>query len=235
MLLQNKRIDIHNDWYNTLREYIESDEFTAISKFLKNEAAETKIYPPGKDIFRAFQLTSLKDLKVVVVGQDPYPNEYRGEPVACGLSFAPRHKDHMPPSLRNIYHAIKTELYGEEDDEYLQLDIEDWARQGVLMLNTALTVRAGQPKSHLKLWENWTLAVIKAINDYSDNVNFCLWGADAQKLANRIGGNHFVLTEKHPVAAAYQGGKWECSHFRIINHYLWKYNKDQINWLKRIK
>lgn len=233
-MLQNKRINIPDDWYNLLREYIESDEFTQIALFLKERSNNAKVFPPAKDMFRAFQLTPFRELRAVVIGQDPYFKEYKGEPIACGLSFAPRHKENNPPSLQQIYKAIKKELYG-EDNEDLVLDIEQWAKQGVLMLNTALTVEENKPRIHLDLWKNWTNFVIKTINNHCDNVSFCLWGADAQKFANRIGGNHFVLTEKHPASAGYSGLDWECSHFRIINHYLWKNNKESIDWLQKIK
>lgn len=230
-MLLEKRIDISNDWYLKLRHYIESEEFTKLAGYIKNRKKETSVYPESKNIFRAFKLTPYSNVKVVIMGMDPYPNLYRETPVACGLSFAPSMTEYVPPSLRKMYERIKEDFYQEEMTFDVDLDIPNWAKQGVLMLNAALTVEHGKPGSHMKLWANWTSEVIKALNEYSSGVIFCLWGKDAQAFESQIGEHHIVLKAEHPVAASYQGRKWKCDHFKEINNHLYKTNEDKIEWI----
>lgn len=231
-MLLEKRIDIPNDWYRKLEHYITSDKFTRLAQFIRDRRKITQVYPPSNEIFRAFQLTPFGNVRAVIIGMDPYNNLFRDKPVACGLSFAPRIREYMPPSLRQIYNCIKAEFYAEEMTYDVDLDIEYWAHQGVLMLNAALTVEAGKAGSHIKAWSDWTSEVIKAINEYSTGVVFCLWGKDAQAFESQIGSHHIILKNEHPVAANYQGRKWECDHFRKINEHLMGANGETIEWIK---
>ncbi len=230
--MDGKRINIPTNWYKKLQPYIESEHFTKVANYIKERKKETQVYPPSSEIFRAFQLTSFSDLRVVVIGMDPYPTLYQEKPVACGLSFAPRNRNYVPPSLRKIYERIKEDCYQDELMFPVDLDIEYWAKQGVLMLNAALTVEQGKPGSHMKVWENWTKEVIKAINEYSHGVIFCLWGKDAQAFKEQISEHHIILESEHPVAANYQGRQWNCNHFKEINKHLMAVNGDYIEWIK---
>lgn len=227
-----KRINIPDDWYLKLKHYIESEEFTKIANYVSERRKHIDVFPHSNEIFRAFKLTSYKDLRVVIIGMDPYPTIYDAKPVACGLSFAPRDRNYVPPSLRKIYERIRDDFYKEEMTFPVDLDIEYWAKQGVLMLNAALTVEHGKPGSHMKIWANWTEEVIKTINEYNSGVIFCLWGKDAQAFKTKIGSHHIVLESEHPVAANYNGREWKCNHFKEINTHLFGVNGDSIEWIK---
>jgi len=231
-MLLNKRINIPDDWYKKLQSYIESEHFTKVANYVKERRNHTEVYPPSKEIFRAFQLTPYSNIRVVIIGMDPYPSIYNEKPVACGLSFAPRDTNYVPPSLRKIYERLRDDFYKDEMTFPADLNIEYWAKQGVLMLNAALTVEHGKPGSHMKVWTNWTAEVIKAINNYSSGVIFCLWGKDAQAFKEEIGSHHIVLESEHPVAANYQGRQWDCDHFKKINAHLMGVNGDSIEWIK---
>jgi uracil-DNA glycosylase len=227
-----KRIDIPDDWYNVLKHYIESPQFTEIGKEIAKQRKEGKVFPKREETFRAFQVTPFKKIKIVIIGMDPYPNEYKGEPVACGLSFATRDVSNLSPSSRQIFNCLKRSLYSNDLLFPQDMDIASWAKQGVLMLNASLTVRAGEAGSHLKLWENFTTEVIKAIDRHLEGVVFCLWGKDAQKFGSLIGEDNKCLIAPHPVAASYNGGQWECDHFFKINNYLNKRNETTIKWIQ---
>jgi uracil-DNA glycosylase len=231
-MLLTKKIDIPDSWYNKLKNYIDSEEFTKLAMYVKERRKHTEVYPPSKEIFRAFQLTPYNNVRVVIIGMDPYPSIYQEKPVACGLSFAPRNRNYIPPSLRKIYDRIKEDFYKDEMTFPVDLDIEYWAKQGVLMLNAALTVEHGKPGSHMKVWANWTKEVITALNEYSSGVVFCLWGKDAQAFKEQIGNHHIILESEHPVAANYQGREWNCNHFKQINTHLMGVNGDSIEWIK---
>jgi uracil-DNA glycosylase len=227
-----KRINIPNDWYNKLKHFIESEEMIKIASYVKERRQHTEVFPPNLEIFRAFELTPFRDVRVVIIGMDPYPGVYQNKPIACGLSFAPRNKHYVPPSLRKIYERIKNDYYAEDMVFDVDLDIEYWAKQGILMLNAALTVEQGKPGSHMKVWEEWTNEVIYALNEYASGVIFCLWGKDAQAFESKIGKHHIVLKAEHPVAANYSGREWNCDHFKQINKHLMGVNGDFIEWIK---
>ena len=229
---QSKIIDIPDDWYTVLKDYIESPHFTAIGKEVGKQRKEDKVFPKREETFRAFKLTPFKDVKIVIIGMDPYPNEHNGEPVACGLSFATRDIEKLSPSSRQIFNCLKNTLYATDLLFPQDMDIKTWAEQGVLMLNASLTVRAGEAGSHLKLWEQFTTAVIKAIDRHKSGVIFCLWGKDAQKFGVHIGEDNKCLLAPHPVSASYNGGTWECDHFFKINNYLNKRNEKTIKWMQ---
>lgn len=162
----------------------------------------------------------------------PYPNLYNGQPVACGLAFAPSNRDYTPPSLRMIYNNLKETVYKDDMNFPEDLNIENWAKQGVFLLNAALTVEHSKAGSHLEAWRPFTEHVIRTISESSCGVIFCFWGKDAQKFSHLVNKKaHHVLIAPHPVSAVYKGGKWECDHFERINDILYGANGDKIDWL----
>ena len=228
----NKLINIPDDWYVRLKPTIESPEFYQLAMWIAEERKTKKIFPLREVVFRAFQSTSYMKTRVTILGMDPYPTEYKGEPVACGLSFAPRNRDFVPPSLRMIYQAIKNTCYPDDLTFPLDLNIEKWAEQGILMLNSALTVESGNAGAHLKHWEFFTKAVFEALNELPGHI-FVLWGKDAQKYKKYLNpDSQYILECNHPVSAVYSGGVWECDHFTEINRILQLYNGESINWLE---
>jgi uracil-DNA glycosylase len=227
-----KLLNIPDDWYSKLEPFLRTEEFLNIGKTIALKRQRLDIFPLREEVFRAFQKTPLKDVKCVILGQDPYPNLYKHEPVACGLSFCPRNSNYLPPSLRIIKEKINTSYESEED-----IDIVSWAEQGVLMLNTALTVEHGRAGSHSKLWEPFTQEVFKVLNESSTGVIYLLWGKEAQVYEQFIGPNNYVLKAAHPVSAVYRGNVWDCNHFIETNEILNKnFGKEaEINWLAKRK
>lgn len=166
----------------------------------------------------------------------PYPNLYHGESVASGLAFVPKNKEYVPPSLRMIRDNVISTCYESPQNFLPKLDMETWVKQGVFLLNSALTVEHGKAGSHVKNWEYFTTEVIKTISESTSGVIFCLWGKEAQKFSPIVNKRlHYVLTAPHPVSAVYRGGVWECDHFRRINEILTATNGDRIQWLTRVQ
>jgi uracil-DNA glycosylase len=166
----------------------------------------------------------------------PYPSRNVGEPIAHGLAFSPRKKTYVTPSLRMIYKRIKEDIYPDELSFPTDMNIESWAKQGVLMLNAALTIEEGKSGSHLEPWKQFTEAVFKTLNENTAGLIFCFWGKDALKFAPLINDDvHHVLVASHPVSAVYKGGDWECDHFKRINQILMASNPDDIDWLENLK
>lgn len=226
-----KLINIPDDWYSRLKPVIESKEFYDLAMWVAEERKTKTIYPLKEEIFRAFQLTPYSKVRCVILGMDPYPTEYQGLPTACGLAFAPRNRNFIPPSLRMIYQAIKSTCYPDDLTFPLDLNIEKWAEQGVLMLNTALSVEQEKAGSHLDKWQFFTKAVLEVLNEIPGQI-FVLWGKDAQKYKQYLNpDSQYILECKHPASAVYSGGTWECDHFTEINRILKIYNGDGINWL----
>lgn len=228
-----KVINIPDNWYNKLKDYIESDKFRKIALTVRDRRQKTQVFPKSDEVFKAFQLTPFNNIRVVIIGMDPYPTEYKGEPVACGLAFAPRYSEFVPPSLKQIYYRLKQTLYSEELN-FLEtdMDLHKWAEQGVFLLNAALTVEKGKAGSHLLLWKDFTETVIKTISENSSGVIFCFWGKDAQQFAPLVNSNaHHKLLASHPVSAVYKGGNWDCDHFEEINRILQHNNGEKIKWL----
>jgi uracil-DNA glycosylase len=231
-----KLIDIPDDWYQHLRETIESPYFRSLGGFIAKERASKQIFPKRDEVFRAFNLTPFQKVRVVILGMDPYPNKHKGEPVACGLSFAPRNRDYIPPSLRIMYNRIKQDIYPDELSFPIDMNIESWAKQGVLMLNAALTIEEGKSGSHLEPWKQFTEEVLKTLSSSTTGLIFCFWGKDALKFAHLVDDKfHHVLTASHPASALYKGGEWECDHFTRINQILMASNPDDIVWLENLK
>lgn len=217
--------DIEESWKEVLKNELEKDYFIKLTEFVKNEYATKVIYPPQSQIFSAFDYTSFHDVKVVIIGQDPY----HGEGQANGLSFSVANDVKIPPSLRNIYKELKTDLGIEE---FVSGNLESWAKQGVLLLNATLTVEASNAGSHQKKgWEEFTDAVIKLLSEEKENIVFVLWGSYAQKKGKKINREkHFIIESAHPSPLGAYRGFWESKPFSKTNEYLKSKNKQEINW-----
>ena len=219
-------VRIEQSWKNALAGEFGKPYFESLVRFLHKEKAEGKvIYPPGSQIFRAFELTPVDNLQVVILGQDPY----HGPGQAHGLSFSVSAGVPAPPSLKNIFKEIETDL-GVRMSGYP--DLEKWARQGVLLLNAVLTVRAGSPTSHGKIgWEEFTDAVIRYISDNCEGVVFMLWGNFARSKSALIDkSRHHVLEAAHPSPLA-RGAFFGCRHFSQANAFLSAQGKAPIDWV----
>lgn len=218
-------VRIEKSWKDALADEFGKPYFESLVRFLHQEKAEgKKIFPPGSQIFRAFDLTPLDQVKVVILGQDPY----HGLGQAHGLSFSVPEGVTAPPSLKNIFKEIETDL-GVKMSGYPNL--ENWARQGVLLLNAVLTVRCGEAASHSKIgWEEFTDAVIRCISDNTEGVVFLLWGNFARSKRDLIDRTrHHVLEAAHPSPLA-RGAFFGCRHFSQTNSLLTSYGRTPIDW-----
>jgi uracil-DNA glycosylase len=218
-------VKIEQSWKNALAGEFDKPYFAQLVRFLHQEKGAGKvIYPPGSQIFRAFELTPLDQVKVVILGQDPYHNP--GE--AMGLSFSVPDWVRMPPSLRNIFSEIEQDLGIRMSG---RPNLENWARQGVLLLNSILTVEAGKAASHRNIgWQEFTDAVIRTISERCDGVVFLLWGNFAKAKASLIDPTrHHVLQAAHPSPLA-GGAFFGCRHFSQTNSILISEGKTPINW-----
>ena len=218
-------VKMEASWKEALQAEFDKPYFASLAQFLHAEKAAGKsIYPPGSQIFKAFELTPMDRLKAVILGQDPY----HGPGQATGLSFSVPDGVPAPPSLRNIFREI-------EDDLGIRMsgrpDLEPWARQGVLLLNAILTVQAGQPASHRSAgWQTFTDAVIRCISDRLDGIVFLLWGNFARSKKSLIDtSRHYVLEAAHPSPLA-GGAFFGCRHFSRTNEILLSQGKQPINW-----
>ena len=218
-------VRIEESWKSALADEFGKPYFASLVRFLHEEkAAGKKIFPPGSQIFRAFELTPVSDVKVVILGQDPY----HGLGQAHGLSFSVPDGVAAPPSLKNIFKEIESDL-GVRMSGYPNL--EKWARQGVLLLNAVLTVRSGEAASHSKIgWQEFTDAVIKYISDNCEGVVFMLWGNFARTKRDLIDtSRHHVLEAAHPSPLA-RGAFFGCRHFSQANNLLMTSGKTPIDW-----
>lgn len=220
------QVKIADSWKNILQPELEKEYFKSLTDFVKSEYQEFTCYPEETAIFAAFDSCSFKDLKVVIIGQDPY----HGERQANGLCFSVHKGIKHPPSLINIFKEIENDL-GKKYPE--SGDLSFWANQGVLLLNATLTVRAHEAGSHQKQgWETFTDSVIKKISDEKENVIFLLWGGFAKKKVKLIDTKkHHVLTSGHPSPLSANRGYWFGNkHFSKTNEILEKLNQQIINW-----
>ena len=218
-------VRIEQSWKDALAPEFEKPYFADLVRFLHQEKdAGQTIYPPGSQIFRAFELTPLPEVKVVILGQDPY----HGYGQAMGLCFSVPEGVPAPPSLKNIFKEI-------EDDLGIRMsgspDLEPWARQGVLLLNAILTVRSGEAASHSAIgWQPFTDAVIRCISERCEGVVFLLWGNFARSKRALIDtSRHYVLEAPHPSPLA-RGAFFGCRHFSQTNQLLVRQGKTPINW-----
>ena len=218
-------VNLGNDWDNILADEWQKPYYLELRKFLKQEYSTQTVYPNMEDIFNALKLTSFKDTKVVIIGQDPY----HGFGQAHGLCFSVKKGVVPPPSLKNIYKELKNDI-GFEIPNHGELT--SWAKQGVLLLNNVLTVREGLPNSHKgKGWEIFTDRVIGELNKKETPVVFLLWGANAQKKAEIITNpKHYKLMTVHPSPLSASRGFFGCRHFSKTNEILQKNRINPINW-----
>lgn len=218
--------NIHESWKPVLRDAFQQPSFIALRQFLKQEVAgRVPVYPPGPKIFSAFDRTPYEDVKVVIIGQDPY----HGADQANGLCFSVNPGVRTPPSLQNIFKELHDDL-GVTIPQHG--DLGAWADQGVLMLNATLTVRAHQAGSHHKKgWEPFTDAVIEALSDHRRNLVFLLWGRKAQDKAAIVNrDHHHVLTAAHPSPFSAYNGFFGCGHFSKTNRILEGLGLPAIDW-----
>jgi uracil-DNA glycosylase len=220
------QLNIENDWKELLQEEFDKDYFKKLTDFVSNQYTLNICYPPENEIFKAFNYCSFQDLKVVLIGQDPY----HGKGQANGLCFSVNEGVKYPPSLRNIFKELEADsnkLYPKSGD------LSHWAKQGVLMLNATLTVQEAKAGSHQKQgWEQFTDAVIKIISDKKQDVIFLLWGGFAIKKSKLIDKKkHYLLTSGHPSPLSANRGYWFGNkHFSKANALLKIWNKKEINW-----
>lgn len=218
-------ITIEESWKDLLFQEFQKEYFGSLISFVKEEYRKSKVYPSGKQIFRAFDHTSVDKTKVIILGQDPYHTPG----VANGLAFSVNPEAKLPPSLRNIYKELKDDL---SIDRGVVGDLSDWAEQGVLLLNSTLTVNEGKPGSHQdKGWELFTDAAIQAIEEIKDNLVFILWGSYARKKGEFIDRNrHLVLESPHPSPFSADRGFFGSKPFSQTNAYLKKNGLEGIKW-----
>ena len=218
-------VQIEESWKQILSAEFEKDYFRQLTDFVRNEYRSTTVYPPGKLIFNAFNLCPFEQVKVVIIGQDPY----HGPGQAHGLCFSVNDNVPFPPSLRNIFKEIQDDL-GKPIPE--SGNLTRWAKQGVLLLNATLTVRAHQAGSHQRRgWEEFTDAAIRALAEQRDHLVFILWGAYAQKKGAFIDrSRHLVLTSVHPSPLSAHNGFFGNRHFSRANEYLQQHGQTPIEW-----
>lgn len=218
-------VNIGNDWDEVFKGEFEKEYYQNLRKFLINEYRTKRIYPKADEIFTAFKLTGYKDCKIVLLGQDPY----HGVNQAHGLAFSVKEGIKLPPSLQNMYKEISEE-YGCEMSKNGYL--VPWAKQGVLLLNTALTVIADNANSHSKIgWEIFTDNVIEYLNEREDPLIFILWGNNARSKKRLINTEkHYILEAAHPSPLSSNRGFFGCGHFKKANEILKELGKDEIDW-----
>ncbi|MFC3121008.1 uracil-DNA glycosylase [Agaribacter flavus] len=214
-------------WQDIIGEEKHKPYFAELMQFVAEERASGKvIYPPKEDVFNAFKYTDVDKLKVVILGQDPYhgPNQ------AHGLCFSVLKGNKIPPSLRNIYQELARDISGFQIPSHGELT--EWARQGVLMINTVMTVRQGEANSHKgKGWETFTDALIRQISTKLSGLVFLLWGSPAQKKASFIDTDkHHILKAVHPSPLSAHRGFFGCQHFSKTNKILTESGREAINW-----
>ncbi|MBP5600983.1 MAG: uracil-DNA glycosylase [Lachnospiraceae bacterium] len=216
---------IENEWLEYLKPEFSKPYYKELFEFVKNEYATKVIYPPSGDIFSALDHTSIKNVKIVLLGQDPYHEEGQ----AHGMSFSVRPGIKIPPSLQNMYKELHEELgLYIPNNGYL----EKWANQGVLLLNTCLTVRSGAANSHKgKGWEQFTDAIIKAVNEQDRPIVYFLWGSNARSKKSLITNKkHLVLESVHPSPLSAYNGFFGCGHFKKANEFLKEHGIKPIDW-----
>lgn len=218
-------VKIDPEWKERLADVWQSPEFAQLAEFVRGEYASTLVFPPAKSIFAAFDNCPFSKVKVVIIGQDPY----HGDGQANGLAFSVAPGVAVPPSLVNIFKEIQSDL---GTPRPANGDLTRWARQGVLLLNSSLTVRAHTPASHSRIgWERVTDAAISALSAGRENIVFLLWGAHAGRKGELIDRTkHLMLTAPHPSPLSASRGFFGCRHFSKTNEYLINHGIDPIEW-----
>lgn len=226
---KSQNVHIPVEWKNLISDEFDKLYFEGLTKKVREEYLTKIVYPPPKQIFRAFELCLPKDICVVILGQDPYHTPG----VADGLAFSTLSTNKVPPSLQNVFKEIEDE-YGGDNTESCNKnpDLTRWAKQGVLLLNASLSVRKGEANSHTDYgWHTLTDAVISAISENNTHVVFMLWGAFAKEKSHLIDEDkHLVLTAPHPSPFSAHTGFLGCNHFKKANTYLKEKSKNEIDW-----
>jgi uracil-DNA glycosylase len=217
-------MNVPESWREVLRNETLQPYFADLSEFVLRERKASTVFPSEHEVFTALQLTSPDNVRVVIVGQDPY----HGAGQAHGLSFSVQHGTRIPPSLRNVYAELHSDLdlpipsHG---------NLEAWAKQGVLLLNSSLTVREGEAGSHSgRGWETFTDAIISYLGSRQQHIVFVLWGAHAGKKVSLIGQQHTVVTSVHPSPLSAHRGFFGSRPFSLVNRALTDHNQPEINW-----
>ena len=218
-------VHLNNDWDEILASEFQSDYYKKIRYWLKKEYAEQTIYPPMEDIFNALRYTPYHEVKAVLLGQDPY----HGPGQAHGLCFSVKEGIAPPPSLKNIFQELESDLGFPPPQNGT---LTKWAQQGVLMLNTTLTVRRGQANSHKNLgWTTFTDAIIRKLNERETPIVFLLWGGNARSKKPLITNpHHLILETVHPSPLSAYGGFFGCRHFSRCNEFLQTHGETPIDW-----
>ncbi len=216
---------IAKSWYELLKPEFEKEYYKQLQKFLTDEYKHYTIYPEAQNVFNALNLVPFDKVKVVIIGQDPY----HGPKQAHGLCFSVQNGVAIPPSLENIFKELHSDLGCTIPKNG---DLTKWAKQGVLLLNSVLTVRAGQANSHKgKGWEQLTTAIIEKLNSSNHPIVFLLWGANAKEVGKIVDTTkHFVLTAPHPSPLSAYSGFFGCKHFSKTNEFLRSVGLDPIDW-----
>lgn len=219
------KVNIEDSWGIQLQDEFQKPYFESLTQFVRSEYGSSVCYPPGSLIFNAFNTTPFDKVKVVILGQDPY----HGPGQAHGLCFSVQDGVDFPPSLRNIFQEINQETGAPIPQTG---NLTRWARQGVFLLNTCLTVRAHQAFSHSGHgWETFTDAVIRKLSESTEGLVFLLWGAPAGKKAALIDGQkHLILRSAHPSPLSAYRGFFGCGHFKMCNEYLIQHGREAIEW-----
>jgi len=218
-------ISFHNEWDSILKDEFQKEYYQHLRRFLIYEYTHASVYPPKENIYEALRLTDYGKVKVVILGQDPY----HGPGQAHGLAFSVPAAQKIPPSLVNIYKEIERDCQVRMGQSG---NLESWARQGVLLLNAVLTVRAGLPRSHANQgWETFTNNVLALLNQQNRPIVFLLWGNDAKaKQFLLTNPNHLILTAPHPSPLSAYQGFFGCSHFSKANAFLISHSQEPIDW-----
>jgi len=224
VIIFKKRIVMDKKWLNIIKAESSKDYFVKLDKFISKERRTKLILPPSSLVYNAFELTDFDNVKVIIIGQDPY--HQKG--VANGLSFSVNIRDKLPKSLINIFKELKSDL----DIENINGDLRSWAKQGVFLLNTILTVEEGRALSHKNLgWEKFSKTIIEELNKDSKPKVFLLWGNQAKKFEQLITNkNHLVITSAHPSPLSAYNGFFGSKPFSKINEFLAKNSISEINW-----
>jgi uracil-DNA glycosylase len=227
--MKMKKILTESSWENVLGIEFQKPYFMELKNFLRNEIIGGKsVLPPPLQILNAFNYCSFSKIKVVIIGQDPY----HGADQAHGLCFSVNKEVRIPPSLKNIYKELQTDLGVKNFQIPNHGNLEDWAKRGVLLLNSTLTVEQSKPTSHFgKGWEKFTNEVISKISDQKENVVFLLWGNFAKSKSSLIDSQkHLILTAAHPSPLSAYSGFFGCKHFSRTNEFLKKKGLEEIDW-----
>ena len=215
----------NREWFNALEDEFNKEYYISLMDFIEEEYSKKLVFPPKKDIFNAFEYTALSNVKCVILGQDPYHNEGQ----AHGLAFSVNENIAIPPSLVNIYKEI-------EDDLDIKMPnsgcLINWAKEGVLLLNTVLSVRAHEPNSHRnKGWEKFSDKVVDILNSQNRPIVYMLWGKPAQTKIKKLNNDrHLVLTAPHPSPLSAYRGFFGCKHFSKANEFLIANGEKPIDW-----